>query len=84
MNGGNLVEAEALLLQARESGGEHPMVEYNLAILRLRQSDNEAAIRHLNDAFKYGFRAFRLLDSDPDFAALKSDVRYAALVSRYK
>jgi hypothetical protein len=84
MNEGNLFEAEALLLEARELAGKHPMVEYNLAVLRLRQSDNDAAIRHLNDAFKYGFRAFGLLDADPDFAPLKSDVRYNALVSRYQ
>ncbi len=84
MNGGNLAEAEVLLLEARNLDGKHPMVEYNLAILKLRQFDNEAALGHLSNAFNYGFRAFALLDTDPDFAPLKSDVRYQALVSRYQ
>lgn len=84
MEGDHLAEAQVLLLQARGQEGEHPMVDYNLAILRARQGDNEAAIRHLNDAFRHGFRAFSLLDSSPDLAPLKSDVRYDALVSRYK
>ena len=84
MGENNLIEAQALLLHARELEAEHPIVDYNLAILRMRQSNSEEAIRHLNDAFKHGFRAFILLDSNPDLIPLKSDVRYGALVSRYR
>ncbi|HRF11923.1 MAG TPA: hypothetical protein PLR37_07295 [Candidatus Accumulibacter phosphatis] len=84
MDGNNLSEAEALLLQAKALDGEHPMVDYHLAILRTRQADGDAGIRHLNDAFRHGFRAFTLLDANPDFVVLKSDVRYEALISRYK
>lgn len=84
MDENNLFEAQALLLHALELEGAHPIVDYNLAILRMRQSNSEKAIQHLNDAFKHGFRAFILLDSNPDLAPLKSDVRYGALVSRFK
>jgi hypothetical protein len=84
MEENNLIEAQALLLHAQELEAEHPIVDYNLAILRMRQSNSEEAIRHLNEAFKHGFRAFILLDSNPDLTPLKSDVRYGALVSRYR
>lgn len=80
----DLAEAQALLLQARSIEGEHPLVDYNLAVLRMRQADGEAAIKHLNDAFRHGFRAFSLLDANPDLEPLKSDVRYEALVARYR
>jgi hypothetical protein len=79
-----LTEAQVLLLEAKSIDGENPIVDYNLAVLRVRQFNNEAAIRHLNDAFRNGFRALSLLDSNPDLVPLKSDVRYQALVSRYK
>jgi predicted secreted protein len=76
--------AEHLLLQARELDGDNPMVDYHLAILRVHQSDHEAAIHHLDDAFNHGFRAFSLLEASPDLAPLKADPRYAALIARYR
>jgi hypothetical protein len=79
-----LADAQNLLLRASKLADEHPMVDYNLAILRMRQSDDEAAIRHLYDAFRHGFLAFGLLDASPDLAPLKSDVRYQMLVARYR
>lgn len=84
LEAGNLVNAQTMLIDAKRLNEQHPMVDYNLAVLRAKQADNEAAVRHLHDAFKHGFRAFAMLDHNPDLTALKSDVRYSALVARYK
>jgi hypothetical protein len=84
MNNGQLDEAEALLMVAQKEAGAHPGVDYDLAVLKMRESDSDAAIHHLNDAFKYGFRRFDLLDASMAFAPLKADVRYSALLSRYR
>lgn len=79
-----LPEAEALLVQARQQRGDEPMIDYNLAILRMRAGDEDAAVRHLRDAFQHGFRGFSLLDASADLAPLKTDPRYNALLTRYR
>jgi len=84
MNNGQLDKAEALLMVVQKEAGAHPSVDYDLAVLKMRESDSDAAIHHLNDAFRYGFRRFDLLDANVVFAPLEADVRYSALLSRYR
>lgn len=82
--GNALSEADALLGQARRQYGDDPMIDYNLAVLHMRQGDPDAAVRNLRDAFEHGFRDFPLLGASADLAPLRSDPRYNALVNRYR
>jgi len=79
-----LSEADALLGQARRQYGDHPMIDYNLAVLRMRQGDQDGSVRSLRDAFEHGFRDFSLLNTSTEFAPLKRDPRYNALMDRYQ
>jgi len=84
MSQGQLSTAETLLMQASAEPAAHPAVDYDLALLKIRQADPDAAIRHLGDAFARGFRGFDIIDRDRSFDAIRSDVRFTALVSRYR
>jgi hypothetical protein len=84
LRSGQYMSAEASLTEAGKDAAAHPAVDYDLAILKIRQSDADSAIRYLGDAFSHGFRRFDLLDGNADFDSLRSDVRYTALVSRYR
>ncbi len=79
-----LAEAEALLLEASRQYGDDPMIDYSLAVLHMRRGDPDSAVRKLRDAFQNGFRDFALLEAATDLAALRSDPRYNALVTRYR
>jgi hypothetical protein len=84
MSQGQLSNAETLLMQASAEPAAHPAVDYDLALLKIREADPDAAIRHLGDAFARGFRGFDIIDRDRSFDAIRSDVRFTALVSRYR
>jgi hypothetical protein len=84
MHDGATGQAETLLAQAGQYSPAHPAVDFDQAVLAVRSAQPDLAIEHLSDAFKRGFRQFDLLDSTQDFDALKSDVRYQALVARYR
>jgi len=84
MRQGQLASAEAFLMQASAEPAAHPTVDYDLALLKIRQADPDAAIRHMGDAFAKGFRGFDVIDRDQSFDAIKSDVRFTALMSRYR
>lgn len=58
--------------------------EFEQAALAARQGDQDSAINLLNEAFRQGFRSFDKLDIAPEFAMLRSDVRYQALLARYR
>lgn len=77
-------QAEKLLFQAKASPSAHPLVDYDLAVLAAKRSDADGAINDLNQAFKHGYRQFAALDATPEFEALRQDVRYQALVARYR
>ena len=81
---GQLASAEAFLMEANAEPAAHPAVDYDLALLKIRQADPDAAIRHLSDAFARGFRRFDLIDRNQSFDGIKSDVRFTALMSRYR
>lgn len=80
----DLDAAQQLLTMAKSQNSSHPLIDYDFAILRMRQADRDAALRHLDDAFKNGFRAVSLLQSDQDLAPLKTDSRYHAILARYQ
>ena len=84
MRDGSAERAEGLLTQAQAYASAHPAVDYDLAVMAARGGDSDGAIDHLSDAFKLGFRQFAELDSSLDFDALRSDVRFQALVARYR
>lgn len=58
--------------------------EYQMASTAAKQGQSDAAIDHLNNAFKAGFRDVGRLESSPEFSSLGRDVRYQALVARYR
>jgi hypothetical protein len=58
--------------------------EFDHAVLAARQGDQDLAIDRLRDAFQHGFKNIDELDATPEFAALRSDVRFQALVARYR
>jgi len=81
---GNLEAAGTYFASASADQDAHPMIDYDLALLKLRQGDQDAAIRHLGDAFAKGFRGFDVIAQDASFDPIKSDIRFTALVSRYR
>ncbi|MEX3967394.1 hypothetical protein AB4Y42_35110 [Paraburkholderia sp. EG286B] len=84
LRAGEGAQAEKLLSEAQTSPSAHPLVDYDLAVLAAERSDSDSAIDHLNQAFKHGYRQFATLDATPEFEALRRDVRYQALVARYR
>ena len=58
--------------------------DFDLALHAAKQGDNELALDSLRRAFSLGFRGFGQLDSAPELAGLRADVRYQALVARYR
>jgi len=84
MQGGSAQQAQGWLEQAEAYPSAHPAVDYDLAVLAARAGDTDAALARLGEAFRRGFRHFDQLDSAHDFDALRDDVRYRALVARYR
>lgn len=58
--------------------------QYKRALRAAGQGNLEVAIDDLDGAFKAGFRGFALLDTAPEITELRKDVRYQALVARYR
>ena len=63
---------------------ERSTAEFQMASVAAKQGRPDAAIDHLNNAFKAGFRDVGRLDSLAEFSSLGNDVRYQALVARYR
>lgn len=84
MRSGEDGEAQRGLEQAAASPFSHPAVDYDFAVLAARAGDTEAAISRLSDAFRQGFRQFDRVDSAREFDAMRTDVRFRALVDRYR
>jgi hypothetical protein len=71
------------VLRAAPAGTAPGAEAYELAEASARRGDGDAAVRHLHQAFQDGFRDARRVKAAPEFALLRSDVRYQALLSRY-
>lgn len=84
LHAGAIHQAEVILTQAEAFSSTHPVVDYDLAVLAAKRSDADGAIDHLNRAFKLGYRQFAVLDATREFDGLRQDVRYQALVARYR
>jgi len=57
---------------------------FDQAVLAARQGDQDSAIDHLNEALKQGMRGLDKIDATPEFASLREDVRYQALLAHYR
>ncbi len=80
----DLSAAMALLTVARKEYGDDPLIDYNLALIQMRLGNQDNAVRNLRDAFQNGFRDFARLTASPEFAPIKNDPRYGALITRYR
>jgi hypothetical protein len=58
--------------------------DYQKALAAARSGQQDQALDYLNAAFRGGFRDFGRLDGAAELADLRSDVRYRALVDRYR
>jgi hypothetical protein len=58
--------------------------DYQMALNAARAGQQDQALDFLNVAFRDGFRDFGRLDAAPELDTLKADVRYQALVNRYR
>ena len=57
---------------------------FDLAKVEARGKRTDAAIAYLDQAVNEGFKKLDLLEGDTDFAAVRKDPRYVALVGRLK
>ncbi|MEM5340578.1 TPR end-of-group domain-containing protein [Paraburkholderia azotifigens] len=67
-----------------QSTGKPGVKQYDRALLAARQGQVDDAIDYLDSALRSGFREFAVLDSAPEMAELRKDVRFQALVARYR
>lgn len=58
--------------------------DYQKALVAARAGQQDQALDYLNAALRDGFRDFRRLDGASELAGLRADVRYRALVDRYR
>lgn len=69
---------------SRDQPGQGADSDYQKALAAARSGQQDQALDDLNAAFRGGFRDFGRLDGAPELADLRSDVRYRALVDRYR
>jgi hypothetical protein len=74
----------AAMNNAHAAGAAPFSADYQLALQAASQGNQDQAIDELNKAFKLGFNDFDRIDTAPEFAALRTDIRYQALVARYR
>ncbi len=84
MGQGDLAGAEKELIQAKERDATEPLIDYNLAIVRLRQNRREEALKQLEAAFMAGFSHFDAMDQDHDLDPLRNDPRFKELMRIYR
>lgn len=84
MQAGKWREAEEQLMKAKQENPDEPLVYYNLAIVKLKQSQDKEAMANVEVALKKGFRDLPALESDADLKPLTSKPEYSALAGRYK
>jgi len=81
---GKLEEAEKDLAEARTRDPRQSLVYYNTAILRLKQSRQDDALKELEASFLAGFSYFDKMDQDTDLDGLRKNPRFAELVAKYR
>jgi predicted esterase len=78
---GDAAHARLALAIAAEIDPDDPSVDYNLASLDARSGQGKRARKELDRAITKGFRRLELLDTDPDFAALREDPEFRKWLS---
>jgi hypothetical protein len=81
---GKLDEAEKDLNDARTRNPKQPLVYYNMAILRLKQTRVNDALREFEGSFMAGFNHFDKMDQDKDLNDVRKDPRFISLVAKYR
>jgi len=75
-------DAIAAYRRAEALAGQPIFVQYNMACAYARSARPDSALAVLDRVMNGGYRQPGALQSDPDFASLKADPRFAALVER--
>jgi len=73
---GDFAHARLALEIAATIDPDDPRVYYNLASADARSGQGRRARKELDRAIEKGFRRFEILDTDPDFAALREDPEF--------
>ncbi|MBN2452804.1 MAG: hypothetical protein JXB40_00890 [Candidatus Omnitrophica bacterium] len=61
-----------------------PTIRYNLACDYSLLKRSDSCIEALEKAIKFGYRAFKHMDRDPDLEYIRRDARYGELLLRYR
>lgn len=77
-------QPQELLQQARAVDPDMASIDYRLAVNAMKFSDADAAVRHLADSLAKGFTSIGRIEAEPAFKPLRQDVRYIALMARYR
>src|ERR1043165_7137765 len=81
---GKKVEAQKILAELKEMAKQTYVSSYDLAILHVGLGDNEHAFEQLNKAYEDRAGWIMDINVEPVFDSLRSDPRFAELVSRMK
>lgn len=84
MASGNYAEAQEQLAQAEQTYGRTPDILREYAALSSLASRPDDAVRLLDESLRAGFRPVQAIEDDPRFAAVRPDVRYRAVLDRYR
>ena len=79
---GQLNRALDIYQEALKAGAPSLYVEYSVATVYARMKDTDKAFEHLERAVQAGYNKPEQLSSDPNFAALRSDARFAKLLDQ--
>jgi Flp pilus assembly protein TadD len=80
---GRLREGLAADRRLVELRPEEPLAHYNLACSLALVGDTQAALDRLKLALEMGFRDVAFIRKDSDFASLRGDPRFEALLAEY-
>ena len=84
MFAGDVTGAQVLLDRAEASAGRTPELLLERAALANLRSERDEALRLLDAALRRGLGPLRRIEDDARLASLRSDVRYGALLARYR
>jgi hypothetical protein len=80
LEGGRPAEAKAMLVDAIDRYEDRGELFYNLACAEAHLGETDAALDHLGQAIAIRPTVAELAPADPDFASLRDDPRFAALL----
>jgi Flp pilus assembly protein TadD len=80
---GRLAEARGFYRQALDSGGNGPDLHFNLACLEALSRNPDAALTHLEEALRLGYRNAEALTRNPELATLRQLPAFQRLLALY-